>query len=520
MLSRMLAFQICGKSGPRLAMLGLLALSTGCALWRDKSGDETDNESNLRELLTVPEAPDLIREAAVPRGLRPISIEGVGVVDGLPGTGGPADPSAYRDQLLEELKRNDVANPNNFLELKETALVLVRGVIPPGARRGDPIDLKVIAPPRSRVENLHGGWLLDTRLRHQQVLNSSVRKSEVMAMATGPMVTRATHEAGEDEILRTQGRIISGGRIQADRKLGLILRPQYQHVKISSLVAAAINQRFFFFDGTTRRGVAKALEDDFIEVEIHPRYRDNPYRMISVILAMSTGKASVDRQSRLVELATQLKDPVTAADAALQLEALGENAIPTLLEGLESSNPELRFYAAETLAYLDRNEAIPPLAEAARTEPAFRHSSLSALEGMPQQQAVDALTNLFDEQSLETRYGAFVAVRSRDSGPRILAGKTIGDDLRLYEIPSKGRPAVAIALRKSPEVVVFGELSPLQLKGFLLGPNGLILKPEPARPSKIRVSRFSTGQDDQRVVVDKLRAINRPRNQPSRRWVQ
>lgn len=158
------------------------------------------------------------------------------------------------------------------------------------------------APPRSNVQDLHGGWLLDTRLRHQQLLKSAIRKSEVMAMATGPVLTRAHYTPGEDEAFKIEGRILGGGRVQADRKLGLILRPEYQHVKMSALLAKAINRRFFFFDGTTRRGIATAKEDDFIEIEVHPRYRENIHRMMAVIRAISVKPESSDTQKRLANL--------------------------------------------------------------------------------------------------------------------------------------------------------------------------------------------------------------------------
>ena len=125
-------------------------------------------------------------------------------------------------------------------------------------------------------------------------------------------------------------------------------------------------------------GIAKAKEDDFLEMETHPRYRNNIPRMMAVIQAISTAPESSATQARLADLADQLSDPATAADAALQLEAMGESAVPILIDALSSTNPELRFYAAESLAYLDRTEAIGALEIAIRDTAAFRHPSLLA----------------------------------------------------------------------------------------------------------------------------------------------
>ena len=322
-----------------------------------------------------------------------------------------------------------------------------------------------------------------------------------MAIGTGPVLTRSSHTPGEDGTLHTEGTILSGGRIQITRKLGLVLRPEFQHAKTSSALAAAINRRFFFFDGTTRRGIAKAKEDDFLEMETHPRYRKNIPRMMAVIQAISTAPESSATQTRLAELANELSAPATAADAALQLEAMGENAVPILIDALDSPNPELRFYAAEALAYLNRTEAIESLETAIRETAAFRHPSLLAMQGMDHQLAIDALTRLMNEPSIETRYGSFCAIRRQGvEGKSILGGKAL-ESFYLYQMPSFAEPAVVVSLRESPEIVLFGESGKINIPQFLRGPNGLILKPDRNQPDKIKISRFQVNADDKRATV-------------------
>lgn len=482
-----------------ICLFGCICLSGCSSLWRGNIA-ESGQAAALKELMTSPEPPELIRDAAAPHGMRPIEVEGVGVVNGLPGTGGPPDPSRFRNELLDEIKRHDIPNPNRFLETSETALVRVRATIPPGARRGDHIDIRLLAPKVSRATDLRGGWLLDTRLRQQQVLNRSVRKSDVMAVGTGQVLTRADFSPGTDETLKLEGNVLNGGLVQETRKLGLVLKPNYHHAKIASSIAAAINQRFFFFDGTTRRGVAKAIEDDFIELDLHPRYRENISRYMHVVRSISGRAEASVNQERLAQLGELLKDPATASDAALQLEGIGENAVPTLLSGLESDNRELRFYAAEALAYLDRAEAIEPLEEAIREVPAFRHSSLLALEGFQSQKVVDALLRLTDAASLEARYGAFRCLRNREDGKRKLIGKHF-EFFTIYAVPSTASPTVVASLRESAEIVLFGKVSPLELTKPIIGPNGLMLAADPQQPGRIRVSRFQAKKEDRRVTV-------------------
>jgi hypothetical protein len=280
----------------------------------------------------------------------------------------------------------------------------------------------------------------------------------------------------------------------------LLLRPKYRHVAIASAISTAVNKRFFFFDGTTRRGIATPREDDFIEVEVHPRYRDNVARMMEVVRAVGVQPEGPHTQRRLADLATRLAVPATAADAALQLEAIGDGAVPTLIDGAKSSNPELRFYAAEALAYLDRTESVEVLAAAAKNEPAFRAPALLALQGVKSQAAIDAMQTLMNEPSLETRYGAFSSIRRRPDGKRSLAGQPVGA-FWLYRIPSTADAAVVVSLRESPEVVLFGDLQPIAILEFLRGPGGIMIKPDD-QPGKIRISRFQIGKDDQFAVVD------------------
>ncbi|EMI56665.1 flagellar P-ring protein [Rhodopirellula sallentina SM41] len=485
-----------------------MLLSTGCASWLSR-GNKDDSE-HLEKLMRVPEPPDLVREAAIPHGLNEIRVDGVAVVNQLPGTGGPALPSSFRDQLLDEMKRNEVADPNGFLEQNDNALVQVRGLIPPGARRGDSIDLQILTPPKTEATDLHGGWLLDTRLRHQQLLNNSVRSSEVLAIGTGPVLTRGDFDGTDDTTLHVSGRVLSGGLVQTDRKLGLVLRPKFQHVKMAKAIAEAINRRFYFFDGTTRRGIAKAIEDDFIEIDVHPRYRHHEERLLQVVRAISVAPESSDTQARLVKLSERLRVPAEAADAALQLEAIGEGAIPTLVEACNLTNPELRFYAAEALAYLDRSEAVEPLLAGIRNEPAFRSPSLSALLGLEHSSAVTGLQELLDEDSLETRYGAMTVMRDRKDARSSLGGENLNGQFRLYQIKSNGPPAVVVSLTRKPEVVLMGEVSPLALKSFFIGPAGMIVRRMNANEAslngsvnaRLRISRFRPGRPDAFAEVD------------------
>ena len=113
----------------------------------------------------------------------------------------------------------------------------------------------------------------------------------------------------------------------------------------------------------------------------------------------------------------------------MRLEAIGDDQAKQIFkQGLGSNDPEVRFYAAEALAYLDETAAVDVLADVARNEPAFRVNALAALSAMDDASAYDALRSLLEVKSAETRYGAFRSL--------------VGDE-RARPVPAR-RKAVAI----------------------------------------------------------------------------
>ena len=482
-------------------LLPCFLVIAGCNISSQRKEDRPQNGS-LQDLLKVPVVPKLVREASVAQGLNFVSVEGVTAVNRLPGTGGDLPPSVLRDELIAEMKKHDIPDPEMFLQLPGTAIVRVQAIIPPGAKRGDYIDLRVISPPQTEASDLHGGWLMDTRLRQQQTIAGEIRKGDVQVIGTGTITTRGCLESQDDETLMLQGLVLGGGRIQNDRKLGLVIRPEYQHVKVASKIAEIINRRFFFYEGKNRGGVALAKEDDYIEISVHPRYRRNVHRLMAVIGMVSTTGENENTQAALIDLGKRLLEPTAASEAALQLEAIGDASIPTLLSAISNPDPEVRFFAAEALAYLDRNESIKVLEDLISEYALYRHEGLLALEAMDCQAALEALSRLMQQPSIETRYGAFRAIRRRPDGGSLLRPVEISEGVNFYSVASEGPPFIALSLVEKQEIVLFGSDLPIPISGFVRGLGGIVLKGESGSSSSIRISRFRPGMADRRVIVD------------------
>ncbi|HBO44552.1 MAG TPA: hypothetical protein DD670_11580, partial [Planctomycetaceae bacterium] len=202
---------------------------------------------------------------------------------------------------------------------------------------------------------------------------------------------------------------------------------------------------------------------------------------------------------RMSLLEKQLLDPITSAQTALQLEAIGRRSVDLLKKGLESEDAEVRFRSAEALAYLDQSEAAKVLGEAARNEPAFRVFALSALAAMDDPIAYEQLGSLLDSPSAETRYGAFRALWTMNPNDHRVMGEKLGDDFSYHVLASSGPPMIHVTRSRRPEVVLFN--ADQQFTPPVLLEAGPRIRVTSQGPDKIAVSRYAVGEPDQKRVV-------------------
>jgi len=449
----------------------------------------------------------LISHVAHPYGLGYIKLESVSMATGLAGTGEDPAPSPQRATLMDEMSRREVEDPKRVLASPNTALVLVRGILRPGIQAGDRFDLEVRTSSRSETTSLRGGHLLETRLSEMAVLGNQIRKGHLMAVAHGAILVDPTADSEEETALATRGRVLSGGVVLKSRNLGLILDHDRQSIRLSQKIGSAINKRFHTYIDGQKKGVATPKTDEFIELILHPRYKDNVSRFMRVVRNLAFDETASQRQERLQLLSVQLLDPVTSATAALRLEAIsGDQAVEALAEGLHSEDLEVRFYAAEALAYLDETAAVETLAEVVLNEPAFRVGALAALSAMDDPAAYDNLRTLLSVKSAETRYGAFRAMTSMAPSDAFLRGEQMQDMFTYHVLDVPGPPMIHVTSSHRPEIVLFGTNHELQLPLVLdAGPKILV---NGLSGGQIKVSQFS-GTTQQRTVSTDVESVIR-----------
>jgi len=448
----------------------------------------------------------LISDVAHPYGMNYVKLEAVAMVTGLRGTGEDPPPTSQRAALLNEMNRREVEHPNEVLASPNTALVLVRAFLRPGIKAGDRFDIEVRTPTRSDATSLRGGKLLETRLSETAVLDNQIRTGHLMAVAKGAVLVDPSANT-DDAAHATKGRVLSGGIATKSRNMGLVLDHERQSIRVSQQVGKAINNRFHSFVDGRQKGVATPKTDEFVELVLHPRYKDNVGRYMRVVRNIAVAETPMQLQYRLQLLSNQLLDPVTSATAVLRLEAIGnEEAIEILKQGIAENDPEVRFYSAEALAYLDDTTAVEPLAQAAREEPAFRVHALAALSAMDDGAAYDELRSLLEVKSAETRYGAFRALSTMSPNDAFLRGEDLRGEFTYHVLDVPGEPMIHATSSHRPEIVLFGTDHHLRLPLVLdAGPQILV---NGLSGAQIKVSRFSE-TTQQRVVSTDVDAVIR-----------
>ncbi|MFO0789160.1 MAG: flagellar basal body P-ring protein FlgI [Pirellulales bacterium] len=463
--------------------------------------------------IDLPPMPDVkyVSSYTHPYGMNYVKVEAVSLVTGLNGTGSDPPPTPQRALLLDEMKRREVANPNEILASPSTSMVLVRAFLRPGIQVGDKFDVEVRTPSGSETTSLRNGWLLSTRLSEMAVLDQQVHEGHVLGMAEGAVLVDPTADPKKDQVLATRGRILSGGVATKARPLGLVINQQHQSVRISQDIAHSINKRFFTFVDGRKQGVATPKTAEFIDVVLHPRYHDNIGRYMQVLRSVAINESPSTQQSRLLFLEQQLSDPLTSGTAAMRLEAIGDDQSKEILKhGVAAKDTEVRFYSAEALAYLDDTAAVTVLADVAHNEPSFRVNALAALSAMDDASAYDALRSLLESKSAETRYGAFRSLTAMNEHDPFLHDEFLNGQFHYHVLDVKGPDMIHVTQSHRPEIVMFGKDQKFQLPLMLDAGKSILVNG--TKGDQITVSKFvSQSEPEQREcstsIDEVIRAI-------------
>jgi hypothetical protein len=404
-------------------------------------------------------------------GFQPVPVHGLGLVVDLQGTGVSDVPPDVRATILTTARRHGIGSeragwgdltPEALLDSPNTAVVVVRGVIPPAAPAGTRFDVDVAVFPTSSTTSLEGGRLYTAELTPRVVQGrgfailppTGSRQPADLALARGSIVVNPFAEPGavqRDEINRRNGRIQGGGVVSSDMPLRLRLAAP-SHTR-ALVVQSAINTRFQREPGQ-RRDTARGENDETIVLTVPPSFHDRTEEFIQLLLHTSIRQAGAEQIASTVRRHV-LENPGDAAAASWRWQALGKRSLPVIRDLYDHPDERPRLAALQAGAMLDDALVAPHLIELARTASLdTRRTAIELLAGMDINPVIDiALRELLNDSEVEIRLASYEALSERRD-PAI--ERFAVDDKFIVDVVPSERPLIYITQTGTPRVALFG----------------------------------------------------------------
>ena len=489
--------------GLALATVGLFAVA-GCA-----SGNPNGDPVPPPPAVEGPEfLHGTIGSYTRPRGFEPVPVGGYGLVVNLPGSGSSDVPSFLRQSMERQMAQRGVGStrygmsyvsPRRMLQSNDTAVVAVRGVIPPGAPRGSRFDLLVTALPGTQTTNLQGGQLWSVDLSSAG-LSEAMMMERPLARGQGSLIVDpiADDKPAEQQIeLKRQAVILGGGVVSQDRPLHLVLnRPDWTR---SRQIADRINERFPR-EPDAGRDTAVAQSDALIEINIPRRFESRPgelLRLIEHTYLQRTPGFEQQQARRLGQIVEQ--SPNTAENVSLTWQVLGRPALPQIAQYYQHSDRRVQGAALRAGARLGDHNAVDSIVQWAQSED-WRHRVEATMlmayisnNGRIRQ----TLRQLLDDDDRRVRIAAYETLAATRSPlvRKIPFGQGAEAKFRLDLVPAE-EPLVYITQVGIPRVVIFNPNATFKSDHLAqLWDNRLMLRRQEGQPLEVFYQPYRRGQE-------------------------
>ena len=396
-------------------------------------------------------------------GLNPVVVRGYGLVVGLKETGGRLMPAEVRAMMIQELARRSIGNPTTspegwtperLLDSPDTAVVVVEGVVPPGATKGTKFDLRVSALPGTDVTSLEGGRLYTTDLRPGPLMVGS-RQAKIIAEGKGNIFINPFVEPGatrKDAVNRLVGRILDGGSAKEDMPLKLKLATS-SHTRART-IQTAINSTFPR-EPRQKNETARGENADSVELTVPPSFSGKTEDFIQLVRHVPLDVTASETTAIAVRRAL-VANPGSSESAMWRFRALGKRVIPVIQDLYAYPEEEPRMAALRAGAALDDPLAVAPLLEMARTGSTDnRIRAIGLLGEMGFNPDVDVgLRPLLGDGDVDVRLATYEALLKRRDP--IITRMTIDSKFDVAVVPSD-KEMVYVAQSGRPTIAVFGE---------------------------------------------------------------
>src|SRR5258706_15321000 len=243
-----------------------------------------------------------IKEITIVQNIGTFPVSSWGLVTELRRTGDTTAPTIVREWMIKEMQRHGFgmaskgyANVTTEQMLNDTTVAIAAVVanIPPGARKGDYVDVSVQAMPGNNTTSLANGKLWRASLRINGAssadpygpVNEFAKAQGNIFVNPAYALAGAPTQASAMSSLRT-GSIPHGGIVTTDRPIHLNLR--FPSWSTSQALERRLDQLFQSVgdvpkkSGSGRLGVAEAVDEGYIHVFIPKAYHGNWKHFIGV----------------------------------------------------------------------------------------------------------------------------------------------------------------------------------------------------------------------------------------------
>lgn len=373
-----------------------------------------------------------------------IAVEGYGLVGGLKGTGSGECPTQIRAYLkryiLQQLPEHKRVGADRIISSHNTAVVLLRAIMPAGVSKKQYFDVRVVAHPDTQTTSLEGGRLWSAELKRAGVGMAT----NALATVKGPVFIDTI---GASEADKKAGYILAGGRVLDEYKVSVALvRPDF---RTSAVIRDKLNERFV--DGT-----AKALSDSLIELRVPAKYEEQKQRFISIVKAMylvERPEITVKRTETLVESLCGSEDK---EQSEIALEAIGNKCLPKLAGVVNSSDEEVRLRAGRVMLNLGSDVGLETLrAIAMDKDSAYRIEALESVRlAARRNDSAQISRRLLREADFEIRLAAYENLRRLDDVA--IMQSLVAGDIYLERITQTKYKTIFVSRSGQPRIVLFG----------------------------------------------------------------
>lgn len=469
-------------------MLNKIALFTAAAVILCLTFAGCNNDDKKKELTPaepVIEIPEHIRgtvaEYAGISGGGNFPVHAYGIVIRLGKNGSKEVPAPLLKPLKEYLLKQNLqsyiygtekVSAERVLYDLDTAVVEVRGVIPPGAPAKTRFDVFVTALPQTQTKSLEGGILMPIEM--QLALGGVDTSSAFLkpwAKCGGPVFVNPFIDPSKTESMGRlrEGRVIGGGEVIQNRPIRLTLRkPDYAR---ANQIQRTINT---IFSGKDK--VANATGQTMVEITIPPEYLDNYEHFLNLLLHMPIGNPR-EWEIRAREIAKLMEKPSASHDdLSLTLESMGREVVPIIQPLYSSGNPNTAFYSARAGMRLGDRMATDVICRFAQADSS--PLQIPAIEelGMHNKLAIHSvpvLNKLLDADNELVRIAAYEALLKYGDVSRVKQ-TDIGRQFKL-DIVTTGRDYVIYATQtKEPRIVLFGRDMTVAKPMFFNSPDDMV----------------------------------------------